>query len=500
MFARLGHLVVTRARLVLALAAVVLLLSAVSGVGVFSRLLSGGFDDPSSASSQAKVLLDQHFGGEPDLIFLVHARSGDVDSVAKDGQALTARLAADHRLTGVTSYWTTHNAGLRSKDGSDALILSQVVGDDEQATKTATTLLSDYAHLDDSTVTVTIGGQLGTDIGGQVGKDLALAESIAVPLTLVLLILAFGSLVSALLPLSVGVIAIFATFAELNLLTHVTSVSIFALNLTTALGLGLGIDYALLMVSRFREELLGGAEVAEAVARTVATAGRTIAFSALTVAAALSAMLVFPVYFLRSFAYAGVGGHGVCGAERPAGAAGAADGARPPGQRRPGARDHRGTQPGGTVLGSARDRRDAPPAAGCHPGHRRAALPGGAAAARQLRQPRRPGTAQELGQPSGRRRPARRLRHPAQHDRPRDPAGAVHSGTGLVRPRAKHPAGGCSAPTARRAASRPARRRRPTSTRRRSLQPVSSGSPWRRASTRRRGLRSSSSTRSARPG
>ena len=309
MFDRIGRLVVTRARLVLGLAAVVLILSAVSGVSVFSRLLSGGFADPSSASSRAQTLLNQKFGGEPDLIFLVHARTGSVDSPAAvtAGRALATELTADHRLTGVTSYWATGNAGLRSKDGTDALILSRVVGTDEQATKTATTLLSNYAHLDNNAVTVRIGGQLGTDIGSQVSKDLALAESIAVPLTVLLLILAFGSVVSSLLPLSVGVVAIFATFAELNLLTHVTSVSIFALNLTTALGLGLGIDYALLMVSRFREELLGGADIDAAVRRTVATAGRTIAFSALTVAAALSAMLVFPVYFLRSFAYAGVG-------------------------------------------------------------------------------------------------------------------------------------------------------------------------------------------------
>jgi RND superfamily putative drug exporter len=309
MFSRLGHLVVTRARLVLALALVVLALCAVSGVSVFGRLLSQGFDDPSSASSRAAALVNQKFGGEPDLIFLVHARTGTVDAAAPaaSGRALATRLAADPHLSGVTSYWATDNAGLRSKDGTDALILSRVVGDDEQATKTATTLLATYAHLDDSAVTVKIGGQLGTDIGSQVGKDLALAEGIAVPLTMVLLVLAFGSLVAALLPLSVGVLAIFATFAELTLITHLTSVSIFALNLTTALGLGLGIDYALLMVSRFREELAGGAEVGAAVARTVATAGRTIAFSALTVAAALSAMLVFPVYFLRSFAYAGVG-------------------------------------------------------------------------------------------------------------------------------------------------------------------------------------------------
>jgi putative drug exporter of the RND superfamily len=122
----------------------------------------------------------------------------------------------------------------------------------------------------------------------------------------ILMIIVFGSLVASLLPLAVGILSILATFATLNLLTHVTSVSVFAINLATGLGLGLGMDYALLMVSRFREELAKGETVRNAVARTMATAGRTIAFSALAVAAALSAMLVFPVYFLKSFAYAGV--------------------------------------------------------------------------------------------------------------------------------------------------------------------------------------------------
>jgi RND superfamily putative drug exporter len=254
-------------------------------------------------------LLNHKFGGEPDLIFLVHARSGSVDAPAAtaSGGALATRLATDARLSGVTSYWTSHAPSLRSKDRSDALILARVVGSDQQASTRSTAILADYKHASDAAVTVRIGGTLGTGVGSQVNKDLALAESIAVPITIVLLLLAFGSVVAALLPLSVGVLAIFATLAELNVLTHVTNVSVFAINLTTALGLGLGIDYALLMVSRFREELARGSEVGEAVARTTATAGRTIAFSALTVAAALSAMLVFPVYFLRSFAYAGVG-------------------------------------------------------------------------------------------------------------------------------------------------------------------------------------------------
>jgi putative drug exporter of the RND superfamily len=308
-FYRLGRQVVTRARLILAVSALALVISAFLGVGAFARLLSGGFDDPASASSRAKVLLDRDFGGDPDLIFLVHARTGSVDSTAvtTTGRALARRLTGDARLRGVTSYWTTRSAGLRSVDGRDALILAHVVGDDQTADTNAKALLADYAHLDDPAATVRIGGARGTDVGTQVGKDLAVAEAIAVPITVILMILVFGSLVAALLPLAVGLLAIFATFAELDLLTHVTSVSVFAINLATGLGLGLGMDYALLTVSRFREELAAGHDVGEAVARTMSTAGRTIAFSALAVAAALSAMLVFPVYFLKSFAYAGVG-------------------------------------------------------------------------------------------------------------------------------------------------------------------------------------------------
>ncbi len=309
MFHTLGVRIVRRARLVLAVALVALIGAAVVGVGVFGHVLSGGFADPRSASTQATTLLAQHFGGEDDLLVLVHARAGTVDSpaAAADGQALTRRLAADPRLTGVSSYWATHAAALASTDHTDALIAARVVGVGATGDTNATAVLAAYAHTDTPAVTVRVGGDAGTGIGTQVSKDLAVAESIAIPLTLVLLLLAFGSLVSALLPLAVAVIAVFGCFAELDLLTHVTSVSVFAINVATALGLGLGIDYSLLIVNRFREELTGGATVPDAVAATTASAGRTVAFSAVTVAAALSAMLVFPVYVLKSFAYAGVG-------------------------------------------------------------------------------------------------------------------------------------------------------------------------------------------------
>ncbi|WP_375502008.1 MMPL family transporter [uncultured Jatrophihabitans sp.] len=121
-----------------------------------------------------------------------------------------------------------------------------------------------------------------------------------------LLVLAFGSLLAAALPLVIGLIAVAGTFAELAVLGRVTDVSIYAVNLTTALGLGLAIDYSLLIVNRFREELQSGRSTADALTATQRTAGRTVVFSAATVVAALGAMLGFPFYFLRSFAYAGI--------------------------------------------------------------------------------------------------------------------------------------------------------------------------------------------------
>src|SRR5215470_15938904 len=148
---------------------------------------------------------------------------------------------------------------------------------------------------------------MGNDILAQVTKSLRIAEMIAVPVILALLVFAFGSVVAALLPLAIGGIAILGTFAELDVLGSVTNVAIYAINLTTALGLALAIDYALVMVSRFREELGRGQEPAQAVVRSVQTAGRTIVFSGATVVAALAVLLIFPMYFLRSFAYAGIG-------------------------------------------------------------------------------------------------------------------------------------------------------------------------------------------------
>ncbi|GGX18617.1 membrane protein [Streptomyces malachitofuscus] len=311
MFESLAELAIRRSRLVLVLTVVAVALMGVVGAGAFSKLLGGGFDDPAAPSTRAAQAIDEKFGGETNLVLLVRAPDGRVDAPAarKSGEALVAGLRKEKRLTNVVSYWETGSPGLLSRDGGEAMVLAHVTGDETQQRKNATELIDTYTGTREGGLTVRAGGgaAVGSDLSTQVVDDLVLAETIAIPLTLLLLLFAFGSVVAALLPLAVAVIAVLGSFAQLSLLAEVTDVADTATNLTTALGLGLGIDYALLMVSRFREQLATGASVDDAVRRTVNTAGRTVAFSAATVAAALGALLVFPQYFLRSFGFAGVG-------------------------------------------------------------------------------------------------------------------------------------------------------------------------------------------------
>ncbi|KAF4406368.1 MMPL family transporter [Streptomyces lycii] len=310
MFDRIAELALRRARLVLTLTVVAVVAMAALGFGAFGKLLSGGFDDPASPSSRAQALIEKEFGGESNLLLLVRAEDGGLGSPAAEraGRQLTGELAGEPGVSRVVSHWDSGGPALLSEDGASALVAAHVEGDDT-AVGDRTAQLKERYTGDRGAVSVLAGGPaaVGDDVSTQVAKDLAVAEAIAVPVTLVLLVLAFGSVLAALLPLVIGVIAVFGTFAELFVLGSLTEVSVFAINLTTALGLGLGIDYALLLVSRFREQLAAGAEVPDALRVTVRTAGRTIAFSAATVIAALAALLVFPPFFLRSFAYAGIG-------------------------------------------------------------------------------------------------------------------------------------------------------------------------------------------------
>src|SRR5215475_12150293 len=302
----IGSFVVRRGRLVLVAAMLAVVGFGVVGFGAFGKLKTGGFQDPGAESTTAQTLTDQRFGGSDGVILLVHAGAGTLDGAPARaaGAAATHRLAAVPGVSNVVSYWQTRNPGLRSKDGKYALVLGSTKSDRDLSSSELAGPRSHTGQLE-----VTIGGNaaIGNDILAQVTKSLRTAEGIAVPIILALLVFAFGSVVAALLPLAIGGIAILGTFAELDVLGSVTDVAIYAINLTTALGLALAIDYALLMVSRYREELARGQDPAQAVVRSVQTAGRTIVFSGATVMAALAVLLIFPMYFLRSFAYAGIG-------------------------------------------------------------------------------------------------------------------------------------------------------------------------------------------------
>ncbi|MFN2486907.1 MAG: MMPL family transporter [Acidimicrobiia bacterium] len=307
---RVADLVVRWRVLILILALLGMVAAGAIGGGVAERLSNGGFEDPEAESVQAAEVLADQFGVSPPEVVIIATAPGSVDDqeAAATGVALGQALAAEDHVTSVASYWTLGAPPpLRSVDGNRALVFVTLDGDQSQLLDYSATLADKYRG-DFQGLGIAVGGEgpLFAEVTETVESDLVTAESIALPITLILLVIVFGSVVSALLPLGVGVFAIVGTFLILDVLARVTEVSIFALNLTTALGLGLAIDYALFVVSRFREELALGNETGEAVRRTVQSAGRTVLFSAGTVMVSLAAMLVFPLAFLRSFGYAGI--------------------------------------------------------------------------------------------------------------------------------------------------------------------------------------------------
>ena len=280
------------------------------GVGVVKRLSGGGFDDPAAASTKAANTLAADFHtGVPNFVLLVHAGDGvDRPDAAAAATALTRRLAGEEGVGTVVSYWTAGRpSALRSTDGTEALILARLLGSEDHTTTRGQQLATALAGRD-GPITVRAGGQsvVYGAVGDRIQHDLSRAEMIVFPVTFLLLILVFGGVVAALLPLAVGGIAIVGTLLVLRVISSVTDVSIYSLNLTTGLGLGLAIDYALFVVTRYREELANGASYEDAIVASARTAGRTVTFSAVTVALSLAALLVFPLFFLRSFGYAGI--------------------------------------------------------------------------------------------------------------------------------------------------------------------------------------------------
>ena len=324
MLARIAEVVIRRRRGVLVGAVVLFALGGALGGNVAEHLSAGGFDDPGSESYQAdQILLERFDAGVPNIVLLATAPGAGAGGVpAVDGPeaeaaglALTERLDAIPDVTNVVSYWSIgKQPPLRSEDGTHALVIGRILGTQDEVDERIREIVPEIEGAG-GVLDVEVTGYAETfhQVSDQIEEDLIRAETIALPITLILLLFVFRGVVAAMLPLAIGALSVVGTFLVLRAIASVTEVSVFALNLTTAMGLGLSIDYALFVVNRFREELGHGHEPPEAVRRTVRTAGRTVAFSAGTVAASLLALLVFPVAFLKSFAYAGVAVAGLAG-------------------------------------------------------------------------------------------------------------------------------------------------------------------------------------------
>ncbi|RKS76903.1 RND superfamily putative drug exporter [Actinomadura pelletieri DSM 43383] len=307
---RLGLFAVRRRRWVLGMGLLVLVVAGVVGAGAMSALTLARFESPGSESVRADTELRQRLGtGHLNMVLLVTAKRGTVDSAetAEAGQAVARDLAAEPGVSQVSSYWSRgRSPTLRGEDLRSALAVAHVAGDATAARERLGELSPRFTR-EDARVKVRVGGQeeVFRQVGEQARQDFARAELLMLPVVFVLLVFAFGGPLAALLPLGVGIFATLGTLAALRGVAAFTDVSTFAANLTLVMGLGLGIDYSLFIVSRFQEELAGGARPHEAAARAVGRAGRTVLFSGLTVAVSLLGLLAFPFPFLRSFAYAG---------------------------------------------------------------------------------------------------------------------------------------------------------------------------------------------------
>ncbi|MGP3959251.1 MMPL family transporter [Nonomuraea sp. 3N208] len=296
---RWGRLVYRGRWTLLVLSLVAAVLAAPLGLELFGRMADGGFEDPRADSTTAARWNDDWYGGHAaDVVVLyrhptVKARDPRYKKAVHD----SLRALPGEHVRRLATYWTTGSKRMVSEDGRSTYALVTLEGDKQAAYAAVADRLRRVQNL-----YVEVGGSvpLLKELNDQTAADLARAEAISMPVLLVLLVIVFGSLVAAGLPLLVGLFAVLGALVLLRLLTEVTEVSVFSLNVVTMLGLGLAVDYSLFVLKAFREEIRGGASSEQAVVRTMATAGRTVAFSGLTVATALLGLLLFPQMFLRS--------------------------------------------------------------------------------------------------------------------------------------------------------------------------------------------------------
>ena len=312
MLQRIIRLSIAAPRRVLVAVALVMVAIGVFGIPVAKHLSASGMADPTSESARATEVLAAQLGqGDVQLLIVVSAPDRfDSPRARAAATDIIGRLHRSGHVAAVSSAWTSPPSAAKalvSADRKSALIVAGITGDAKQQQATTRSLVDEVAHDRDGIV-VRAGGpaMVNLQITEQSRRDLVRTEMVALPLSFLVLVWVFGGLFAAALPVLVGVMAILGSLAVLRFTTMFTDVSIFALNLTTAMGLALAIDYTLLILSRFREEMQDSGDRERALITTMASAGRTVLFSATTVALSMAVLVLFPIQFLRSFAYAGV--------------------------------------------------------------------------------------------------------------------------------------------------------------------------------------------------
>jgi RND superfamily putative drug exporter len=306
---RWGHAAYRRRRLILLGALLVAVLGGVWGTTIFATVqTAGGFDAPGSQSQHEADLATRAFGRDAGDVVVLYSSKTLTTASPAFRRAVNSTLAAlpNRDVETYASYWSTGSRQFVSASGHQTYAVIELAGSSDSARQDSYDAIK--SQLSAPALLSQVGGVVPTDetIDQQTTANITRAEGLSFPLLLILLLLTFGSLIAASLPLAIGALGILGSFTVLRLLTLVTGVSVFSLNITTILGLGLGIDYGLFLVTRFREELHNHDTVEDAVARTVATAGRTVLFSGLTVAIVLASLMLFPETILRSIGYGGV--------------------------------------------------------------------------------------------------------------------------------------------------------------------------------------------------
>jgi uncharacterized membrane protein YdfJ with MMPL/SSD domain len=308
-FSRWGRTTYRRRRLILVVALLVVGIGALWGTSIFGAVqTAGGFDAPNSQSQHEANLATQAFGRDAGDVVVLYSSPSLTTASPAFRSAVTGTLAAlpRSRVESYASYWSTGSRQFVSAGGHQTYAVIELAGSGDTARQTSYDAIK--SQLSAPGLRSQVGGVVPTDeaIDTQTTASITRAEGLSFPVLLILLLVIFGSLTAACLPLAIGALGILGSFTALRLLTLITGVSVFSLNITTILGLGLGIDYGLFLVTRFREELHKPGTVEDAVARTVATAGRTVLVSGVTVAIVLASLMLFPETILRSIGYGGV--------------------------------------------------------------------------------------------------------------------------------------------------------------------------------------------------